>query len=251
VSKLKFLSTLGIACVFLFSSCGGDENKTTDTAVNTDSTATTTTDSTATTPAATESTVTTTPENILLIRHKVADFAKWKKAYDDHDSARLANGIHNFVLGRGVNDTNMVLVALKTDDTAKAKAFGKDPGLKAAMHKGGVIGAPSIALTTVVYQDASTGMSDLRSMTNFTVKDWEAWKTSFESNRQLRTDNGLTDRAYGHDADDNHKVTVVVGINDTAKANAFWKSDVLKQKRAEGGVVGEVKRFVYRVVQKY
>jgi len=119
------------------------------------------------------------------------------------------------------------------------------------MHKGGVIGAPSISFNTIVYQDMSPNMPDLRSMTTFTVKDWDAWKTAFEGNRQMRKDNGVTDRAYGYDMDDNHKVTVVTAINDTAKAKAFWKSDLLKQKRAESGVVGEVKRFVYRVVQTY
>ena len=244
MKQLTFLSALAIAFVFLFSSCGGDEETTTNT--TTDST--TTVDS-ATTSAA--SNVTTTPETILIVRHKVADFAKWKASYEGHDSMKLANGIHNYVIGRGVEDSNMVLVATKADDVAKAKAFIKDPSLKAAMQKGGVTGAPNISLTTVVYQDMSPGMSDLRSMTFFTVKDWDAWKTSFESNRQLRADNGLTDRAYGHDVDDNKKVILVVAINDTAKANAFWKSDLIKQKRAESGVVGDVKRFVYRVVQKY
>ena len=114
-----------------------------------------------------------------------------------------------------------------------------------------MIGAPTIMLNTVVYQDMSTNASDLRSMTTFTVKDWDAWRKSFESHRQTRLDNGLTDRAYGYDVDDNHKVTLVVAVNDTAKASAFWKSDLLKQQRAEGGVVGEVKRRVYHVVAKY
>ena len=39
-------------------------------------------------------------------------------------------------------DSNMVMVALKADDMAKAKAFAKDPSLKKAMQKGGVTGAP-------------------------------------------------------------------------------------------------------------
>ncbi len=252
MKQLKFLSTLGIAFVFLFSSCSGNESKTTDSTVTDDSTAmTSATDSTTTTTAASESSVTTTPETIMIIWQKVANFAKWKMAYDGHDSARLASNIHNYVIGRSVDDSNTVLVALKAGDVAKAKAFAKDPGLKAAMQKGGVKGAPSISLCTVVYQDMSKNMSDLRSMMMFTVKDWDAWKKTFESNRQLRTDNGLTDRAYGYDADNNHKVTLTLAINDTAKANAYWKSDVFKQKKAESGVVGEVKKYTYHVVQKY
>jgi len=235
---------LGIAFSLLFSSCAGDEETKTDT----------TTDSTVTSDTATASTtsdVNTTPETILIVRHKVADFAKWKVAYDGHDSMRLASGIHNYVIGRGVEDTNMVLVATKADDVAKAKAFTKDPSLKAAMQKGGVTGTPTIMITTVVYQDMAQNMSPLRSMTHFTVKDWDGWKTAFESNRQLRIDNGVTDRAYGYDVDDNHKVTLVTAINDSAKASAFWNGDLIKQKRAESGVVGDVKRFVYRVVQRY
>lgn len=244
MKQLKFLSTLAIACVLLFSSCGGDEETTTDT--TTDST--TTADSAAISPM---SNLNTTPETIMIVRHKVGDFAKWKISYDAHDSLRTANGMHSYVIGRGVEDSNMVMVAVKADDLVKAKAFSKDASLKAAMQKGGVTGNPEIKFSTVVYQDMSPGMSDLRSMTFFTVKDWDAWKTAFESNRQFRADQGLTDRAYGYDPDDNKKVTLVVAINDSAKANAYWRSDLIKQKRAESGVVGEVKRFVYRVVQKY
>lgn len=245
--QLKFFSVLGLAGAFLFSSCGGNEEKTTEISTTTDSTTTTA----AATPAAPETTVDTTHENVVLVKHKVADFAKWKIVYEGHDSARLANGLHSFVIGRGTDDSNTVLVALKADDIAKAKAFGKDPGLKAAMQKGGVKGPPTMAFNTMVYRDNAKDMPDLRSMTMFTVKDWNAWKTSFESNRQFRKEQGLTDRAYGHDVDDDHKVTLVVAINDTAKANAYWNSDIIKQKRAESGVVGKVERFVYRVVQKY
>jgi hypothetical protein len=239
VKQTTFLPAVALAAVFLCSSCGGEKEKTTDTTVTTD------------TPAAPESTVVTAPETIITAWHKVANFAKWKVSYDAHDSMRLAGGIHSYVIGRSVEDSNLVLVAIKADDVAKAKAFIKDPSLKAAMQKGGVIGQPSININTMAYQDMSTSMADLRSMTMFTVKDWDAWKTAFESNRQFRSDNGLTDRAYGYNADDNHKVTLVVAINDTAKASALWKSDIIKQKRAESGVVGEVKRYVYRVVQKY
>ena len=232
--------------IFFLSSCNSGSDETTTT--TTDSVSSDTVTATTTAP---ETNVVTTPENVMVVRHKVKDFAKWKASYDEHDSMRLANGIHNYVIGRGVKDTNTVMVAVKFDDVAKAKAFSKDPSLKAAMQKGGVTGTPSFSLSTVVYQDMAASMSDLRSMTTFTVKDWDAWKKSFESYRQSRTDNGLTDRAYGYDIDDNHKVTLVVGVNDSAKAEAFWNGEVIKQRRAESGVVGQPERFVYRVVQKY
>jgi hypothetical protein len=61
----------------------------------------------------------------------------------------------------------------------------------------------------------------------------------------------LIDRVYGHEADDNKKVTLVVAVTDTAKANAFWKSDQLKKLRAGSGVTSEPNRFVFRIVKRY
>ena len=140
----------------------------------------------------------------------------------------------------------------KADDVEKAKAFIKNPGLKQAMQKGGVLGTPDISITTSVFQDtAALGPDVIRSRTTFTVKDWDTWKTSFESNKQTRLDNGVSDRVYGYDVDDNKKVNLVVAITDTAKARAFWTSDLLKQQRAASGVTSQPDRFIFRVVHRY
>jgi hypothetical protein len=235
-------------CAFMvvfFTSCGsGDEQKATaDTTKTADST---------TVGAATEpNTIITTPETMMVVQHKVANFAKWKASYDEHDSIRLAFGIHSYVIGRGTPDSNTVLVAVKVDDITKAKAFAKDPSLKKAMQKGGVTGTPAFRFVTMTFQDTANINSDLRSRTTFTVKDWDAWQKAFEEGKQERLDNGLTVRAYGHDVDDNHKVVLVTAIMDTAKASAYWKSDLLKKRRAASGVTSVPERFVYRVVQRY
>jgi hypothetical protein len=245
--KIRF-ALFCAAISLLLVSCG-NAGTSADTAADSTTAGTMVTNSNDATPAM--SNIVTTPENIVVVRYKVSDFAKWRASYDTRDSMRSANGLHNYVLGRGVEDTSAILVAVKADDITKAKAFVKDASLKAAMQKGYVTGTPKYMFTTVLYQDMSPNMSDLRSMTFFTVKDWDAWKTAFEAGRQMRTDNGLTDRAYGHDVDDDHKVVLVVAVNDSAKAEAFWKSDLIKKRRAESGVVGNVERFVYRVIQKY
>jgi len=248
MKHFRFSCTLFCAAMAIFlTSCGGNEEKKgTDTTTATDTAAASTT-----TPAPAPSTIVTTPENFMIARHKVSNFAKWKASYEEHDSLRLANGIHSYVIARGLEDSNTVMVAVKVDDIAKAKAFAKDPSLKTAMKKSGVVGAPSFRFATMVYQDNAQNMSNLRSMTTFSVKDWDVWKKTFESHKQTRIDNGLTDRAYGYDVDDNHKVILVVAINDSTKARAFWNSDLLKQQRAEAGVIGQPVRFIYQVVQKY
>jgi len=231
----------------LFSySCGSNESTKSETSTTDTSTAASTTPA-ETTPA---STVSTTPTNMMVVTHKVRDFNSWKAAYDAHDSMRLASGIHSYVVGRGAKDTSMVLVATKVDDVNKAKDFAKSASLKQAMQKSGVVGAPTVRYSVMVYQDTAKINTKLRSSTMFTVKDWDRWQHSFDSTRQLPTDNGLVVRAYGHDVDDNHKVVIVTAITDTAKAMAYWKSDLLKQRRAQSGA-GEPVRFIYEVVQRY
>ena len=242
--RCSFMLFVSAITLFLIS-CGGSEDKTTDETTNKD-----TSNTTAVTPPA--STVITTPQNMLVVTHKVKDFAKWQVSYDGHDSLRLANGIHNYVIGRGFNDSNMVMVAVKADDMDKAKAFAKDPSLKAAMQKGGVTGAPEMFFNTTVWQDTGAlSPSVLRSRTTFMVKDWDTWRKNFEANKQERLDNGIVDRAYGYDAENNKKVYLVTAVMDTTKAFAYYKSDALKKRREEGGVIGEPKRFLFWVVKRY
>jgi len=238
------------AMVFFLTSCGGSGS---GESANKDSAAATTDTTAKTAEVATPvNTIVTTPENMVIVTHKVANFAKWITAYEGHDSARLASGLHNYVIGRGLKDTNTVMIALKADDIAKAKAFSKDPGLKKAMQKGGVIGAPTISFLTTTWQDTvALSPGTLRSRTTFAVKDFDAWVKSFEEGKQERMDNGITDRVIGHDADDNKKVSLVTAVQDTAKAFAYYKSDALKKRRAAGGVTGEPVRFLFTIVKRY
>ena len=244
MKQSRFSGLLFYSMVFLLVSCsgGGTEKK-----ASTDSTAVDTTAAVVTPKV----TTVTTPQNMLVVTHKVANYAKWKVSYDAHDSVKLAYGLHNYVVGRGLKDSNMVLVAVKVDDTARAKAFAKDPGLKKAMQKGGVMGMPTFNLITMVFQDTATIATDLRARTTYMVKDWAAWQIAFEAGKQERLDNGIATRAYGHNLDNDKKIVLVTAITDTAKAFAYYKSDAIKKRRADAGVIGEPERFLYRVVQRY
>ncbi len=246
MNQLRFTGVFILATAMSFlSSCGGGGGQ----QASTDTTGVDTIAAASTAPVA--NTVITTPQSMLVITHKVTNFAKWKAAYEAHDSARLANQIHSYVIGRGVNDSNMVLVAMKVDDMEKAKTFAKNPNLKKAMQGGGVTGSPTFNFTTITFQDTAVVASDIRVTSAFTVKDWDTWQKAFETHRKEGLDNGLTVRAYGHDVDDDKKVMIVSAITDTAKASAFWQSDMLKQRRAASGVIGEPKRFVFRIAQRY
>jgi hypothetical protein len=187
----------------------------------------------------------------MLIKHKVANFDKWLPMYEGHDSARVAYGLHNFVVSRGIKDSNMVMVALHMDDTAKARQFSMLPDLKATMAKAGVVGAPVILYTESQWYDSTTDASTTRVMIVQKVKDYDAWKKVFDSHKQARMDAGLTDRAVGHAVGDPHAVSVVFAVSDMKKAEDFAKSKDLKDKMTEAGVEGAPDIFFYHVVKQY
>lgn len=189
--------------------------------------------------------------NVFIVWHKVADFTKWIALYESYDSARLANGLHNYVIGRGTIDTNMVMVAVKADDTLKAKQFAASQGLHIAMQKGGVLGTPKVSFINVQALDASTNVSPTRVMVTHTVKDWDVWKKEFDSHKQARMDAGLTDRAVGYDIDNNRSVMIVCAVADVKKADSFFQSKDLKDKMAVAGVEGAPEIFYYTVTKKY
>ena len=118
------------------------------------------------------------------------------------------------------------------------------------MQKSGVASTPKFRFVTLAFRDTAQIDTKLRSYTSITVKDWDHWQKSFDSTRAVPTDNGLIIRAYGHDIDDNHKVLIVSAITDTAKAMAYWKSDMLKQRRIASGA-GEPTRLIYEQVKRY
>jgi hypothetical protein len=80
----------------------------------------------------------------MIIRHKVADFGKWKAAYDDHSSTRQASGLRDLYLWRNADDQNEVVVLFEASDLTKARDFASSPDLREKMQAAGVLGVPDI-----------------------------------------------------------------------------------------------------------
>jgi hypothetical protein len=80
--------------------------------------------------------------NHLLIRHKVADFAKWKTAYDAHAGARQAAGLTELHLLQGIDDPNEVVILFTATDLDKVKALTSSEDMRTVMQNAGVIGKP-------------------------------------------------------------------------------------------------------------
>jgi hypothetical protein len=133
----------------------------------------------------------------------------------------------------------------------KAKAMAADPTLKDVMKKAGVAGPPEIDYIHAVLSDTTAIQQTVRLMIKSKVKDFDAWKKSFDTHNQVRKDAGLTDRVVAYSIDDNHNITLVFAVADMEKAKTFLASKELKERMDEAGVVGPPGIFFYRVVEKY
>ena len=81
----------------------------------------------------------------IMIRHKVANYAKWKRAVNVFAPFRKASGEKCFYVCRGSKDANDLLVWCEWDTTARMKKFAKSAELRKAMKGAGVISKPEIS----------------------------------------------------------------------------------------------------------
>ena len=78
----------------------------------------------------------------LYIHHKVADYPKWKEAFDAHKAKQEAAGLTNPRVFTTDGNKNDVSILFDARDEAMAKAFTESQDLKSTMKKAGVMGKP-------------------------------------------------------------------------------------------------------------
>jgi hypothetical protein len=81
---------------------------------------------------------------MLIIRHKVKDYNKWRLGFDRHARAQESADLTHPRVFRLSDDPNEVVILFNTDDTKKAKDFVASSDLKSTMAKAGVIDSPTV-----------------------------------------------------------------------------------------------------------
>jgi hypothetical protein len=81
---------------------------------------------------------------MMVLQHKIRDYAAWRPAYDAHETSRVGAGITNGRVYRKAEDPNDIVILFDAADIAKARAWASSEDLKSVMQKAGVIGAPDI-----------------------------------------------------------------------------------------------------------
>jgi quinol monooxygenase YgiN len=80
----------------------------------------------------------------MYVRHKVADFNKWKVVFEEVEPFRKKLGSTAAHIFRNHTNPNEVLVITDWDNKEQGLKFGQSAELKNAMERAGVLGAPEI-----------------------------------------------------------------------------------------------------------
>ena len=81
----------------------------------------------------------------VMISHKVANYAKWKRGVKALAEFRKASGEKCFYACRDSKQPNDVMVWCEWDTAARMKKFMASAELRQAMEKVGVIGKPTVS----------------------------------------------------------------------------------------------------------
>jgi quinol monooxygenase YgiN len=85
----------------------------------------------------------------MFVRHEVADFGAWKKAFDSFAPTQKKMGVTFKAVYQSTDNPNDVTVIHDFRSLEKAKEFAASAELKATMEKAGVKSAPQIWYTTI------------------------------------------------------------------------------------------------------
>jgi hypothetical protein len=92
----------------------------------------------------------------VMIQHKVANYAKWKRSVKAFATIRKASGEKSLYVCRSSKSPNDLLVWCEWDTTARMKKFIKSGELRKAMAAAGVIGKPEVSFYGAM-EDLSVG----------------------------------------------------------------------------------------------
>ena len=81
----------------------------------------------------------------IIIRHRVADYAKWKRGVRAAAKWRKASGEKSFHVLRGIKNQNDLIICCRWDTEARMRKFVKSAELRKRMKEVGVISKPEVS----------------------------------------------------------------------------------------------------------
>jgi quinol monooxygenase YgiN len=178
----------------------------------------------------------------MFVKHDVADYDKWKAAFDKHLDARKAIGVMWHSVSRHVDNDKTAILHFVGTDLAKMQAFAGSDDLKKVMKEAGVTGPPEIWFANDVEIKSPEGKlpdGTVSVIVKHEVEDYDKWKAAFDKHEAARKEGSAVGHSVSRDADNPNIVYVHAMATDAAKIKAMMGSEDMKKTMAEAGVKGE------------
>jgi hypothetical protein len=82
----------------------------------------------------------------LLIRQRVSDYPAWRRAFDEQEVVRKANGCRSAHIFRNADDPDETVVLLIWDTLVRARLYAQSDDLRESIDRAGVIDRPDLWL---------------------------------------------------------------------------------------------------------
>ena len=83
-------------------------------------------------------------DNVVLIRHKVDNYSKWKMVFDARDAVRKSHGCRGAHLFRSTDNARELVLVLEWSDLGKARQYIGSDDTRDAMARAGVCDMPDV-----------------------------------------------------------------------------------------------------------
>jgi hypothetical protein len=80
----------------------------------------------------------------VVISHEVKNYSDWRVVFDTDEVNRTKAGFKNTGVFRAVDNSNKITIIGEAPNAEAIEGFMKNPALKEAMEKGGVLGMPEV-----------------------------------------------------------------------------------------------------------
>ena len=179
------------------------------------------------------------PPSALMVQHPVADFDRWKKGFDEHQSARQSAGMLGHHINRAEEDPNSQNIYFAVSDVDQAKGFTESPELKEVMQEVGVTGVPEFTWMTPVRESIIWDRELPSMVVSHSVADFDAWLQGYDAADRLRSDAGIIGHAANRSLDDPSTVLVYHQAESFEALKAFLADPALQSAMKDAGVTSE------------
>jgi quinol monooxygenase YgiN len=183
------------------------------------------------------------PTAAAVVTHEVRDYDAWKAVFDEHAAARKRAGIKQSHVNRSADHPNVLSVYLAADTREAIGAFLADPEVKGTMQRGGVVGAPTVAMITVAEDLTVKDRPLAGAIIKHKVADYDTWKKAFDTHYATRAKAGVIGHAVNRANDDPNVLIVYLQAENLDSLRQLTSSEDMKSTMMKAGVQGPPEIF--------